>query len=400
MPRQVLNALLLGDQSSTAWPGETPHHDFEDYGLWRARRVRHNHHAVSLTAAPPQGAPPPAPAQPPAAPSQGAPPQGGEGKEGAKGDESTMLEYQAENGKTIKLNGENEDTCMDSCKNAPEIKDSSASGGSSMMNMASGGEQAMVTGCIRFCQQSFEIQCFPASSTVVVRDQGRIPLSKLRLGDDVLVIHRGRSNDASDWALRFEPVISWLHYEPDKEMEVLQVHHTLGEVSLTPDHLLFVRRGGSGSVAAITAREVRVGDRVLAPWLDGCLVEPEVTEVGCRRATGAYCPLLPSGVLLVDSTAVSCYCLPNDLASSPVFAPMLRVLNDAVGRQSAHEAAHMLFLPVRLLQQVHEQWQTQLGHVKVVAAMEDRGLTLADKPTEPIHPYGLFFYVLAKSLTI
>ena len=68
-----------------------------------------------------------------------------------------------------------------------------------------------LTGCIRFCQTEFQIHCFPASSTVVVRDRGRVPLSSLRLGDQVLVLHRNSSwpssGKACDWSIRFEPVL-------------------------------------------------------------------------------------------------------------------------------------------------------------------------------------------------
>jgi len=408
MPRQVLQNLLADSQCSTYLPGHGESHDFDDYCILHANRLRsqryRNHSSFTYgnqQQMQPQGQPM---QQQQPMNNQQQQPQGnnnnngnGGGEEKKDGQYEEPLEYRADNGKMVILNGEDEDKCIDSCKAAPELSDKAgeeAGKGSMMMNMASGGEQAMMAGCIRFCQTEFEIQCFPGSSTVSVRDRGSIPLSKLRLGDHVLVMQR-RGNDTSDWVLRFEPVISWLHYEPEAEMEVVEVHHALGKVSLTPDHLLFVRRPELSSLAAIMAREVSVGDKVLSPWLDGSLAEAEVTEVCRKRATGAYCPFMPSGVLLVDSTAVSCYCVPNDIAKSPLWAPVLGVLDRAMGRQSSHDAAHALFLPVRLLHQVVSHWQAQMGEVK----HEEKDIKPADK-NEVIHPYGLFMYIVAKSFTV
>jgi len=406
MPRHLLDAAMAGPQGSL-WPEEVPHNDFDDYCMWHARKSqyrRHHHHAVNFTAE----AAPLHPQEGPQGTHAGGnphPPRDG-GKPQVKEGDAEVLEWQAENGKTVFLSGDSEDACVADCKRSPEISDDTAgkSSGASAMSMMSGGGQQMEASCIRFCRTEFEIQCFPASSTVVVRNQGRIPLSKLRLGDSVLVMQRS-GQDAKNWSLRFEPVISWLHREPDAQLEVVQVRHTMGEVRLTPDHLLFVRKAGDGAVASIVARDISIGDRVLAPWLDGSLAEPEVIEVSRRKATGAYCPLLPSGALLVDNTAVSCYCIPHALANDSVFAPLLKVLNHTTGMQSSHEAAHALFLPVRLLHQVVAQWQDQLCNDRwgqtvkdSSCAVQDRVDNSLDKPSETIHPYGRFMYVLATCL--
>jgi len=310
-----------------------------------------------------------------------------------------MLEYTADNGKTVMLNGDSQDACQASCKSAPELQDKKAgeqSKGAMAMDIASGGEQKMMAGCLRFCQLEFEIECFPASSTVVVRDQGRVPLSKVKVGDEILVIHRGSANNSSDWVLHFEPVLSWLHYEPDAEINVIQVRHGFGGVSLTPDHMIFTRKCGSGCVEAVLAREIHVGDRVVSPWIDGSLAETEVVELTNLRASGAYAPLVASGIPLVDSTAVSCYAIPNDLWQNSTYASFLRGMRAITGRESAHEIAHTLFLPIRLLCQ--RSVQKRVNDVEAVC--DSQQVVPAEKNSEAIHPYGLFLYVLCKSFII
>jgi len=412
---------LLNGTDYSSWHQDTPNHDV-DYCLWSASKARlsrqhhHNpHHPSSLTA-PPAAAPAPAAGAPPAAPA-GDPPKdeaGGKDEKAEGGEEgSETIEYTLENGKVIQLSADSRDACDESCKNAPEMKDDGEkSAAQAAMDMGSGGEQGMLAGCMMFCKTEFEIQCFPATSTVVVKDRGSIPLSDLRLGDLVLVTYRRDSwhgsGTASEWAIRFEPVISWLHRDPDRKMEVIQVRHTQGEVSLTLDHLIFSRKADSNSFEAVLAREVCVGDRVLSPWVDGTLVEPEVLSVTRSIAVGAYTPLMPSGSLLVDGTLVSCYTVPNDLKSSPNYATLVRVLKGLTGKESDHDLAHMAMLPLRIFHNTAAQWRMQFGELDAKQEIKrlnvDHGtngkvIAPLDKSMEDhVHPWGLFLYVACKSL--
>jgi len=408
---------LLAQSGNPFFHEDTPNQVLLDNGFPNVHRPRHSkhHHAVSLTGQPmggPQGAAPP----PPAAPAAGTPEDKKEGDaEGAE-----KLEYQLENGKTIFLSGESDDACKSSCqKELAGLDDAGKEGttGASMMNLASGGEQQMMAGCVRFCQTEFEIQCFPASSTVVVRDRGRIPLSSLRVGDHVLVMRRSgpwlSGGKSSGWSMHFEPVITWLHHEPDAKMEIVQVRHSLGEVNISLDHMIFAKKAESSCFEAIHARDVAVGDRVLAPWIDGSLVEPQVLSVTRQIAEGAYAPLMPSGALLVDGTAVSCYTAPNDLKSLPPYAALLGALKCLTGRESAHDVAHMLMFPLRIFHQTAAQWRVQFGDSqpgRIVdgASLKARSMdiyaplaTHNDKSIEDhVHPYGLALYVVCKALFI
>merc|ERR1719240_530224 len=117
-------------------------------------------------------------------------------------------------------------------------------------------------------------------------------MDHLRTGDMILVMYRSASwhssGSASDWSLRFEPIISWLHPEPNAKMEVVQLVHKQGKISLSVDHLIFTKTSDGGCAAAVMARDVSAGDRVMVPWIDGSLMESEVISV-CRSIDqGAY----------------------------------------------------------------------------------------------------------------
>lgn len=392
MRRHALQALLSAS-GNPFWHEDTPKHDLDDYCLWHGSSTRHSRQlATSLTQQPPGPAPPPG-----GAPAGGA--ADGEKKEEGGEDGATKIEYAMENGKTVMLCGDSKECCIKDCRENPAFSDNAEgqTGATQMMGAMSGGQQGMTASCVRFCDMEFRMNCFPGSSTVVVRDRGRIPLSSLRLGDFVLVLRFEKGHRV----LGFEPVISWLHCEPDAEIEVVQVRHSMGAVSLTSDHLIFARRAGSSCLEAVVAQEVTTGDRVLAPWIDGDVSEPEVISIDHRMARGAYAPLTASGTLLVDGTAVSCYIAPQDLMNSPSYAAMLNGLKGLTGKESAHDVAHALMLPVRLLHKSTTQWRAQFGDVqagKTVQALEDKDEALSKQSNEEcVHPYGMFLYVVCKS---
>lgn len=369
---------------------------------------------------------------------QPAPPA--EAKSGvAEGCEETA-EYQTEEGKTVMLCVDDEDKCIDSCKNAPELQDAPYDPNNKvgmLSNMAAGGEQQMQASCVRYCRLEFEIYCFPGDSTVFVRDRGSVPLAQLRVGDQILVLKR-RARDQSGgqdcadedaaeaWSLHFEPVLAWLHREPEAQVEVLRVRHACGEVHLSSNHLLFARRvsregdpskpGGESSAATaalapVLAREVRVGDRLLCPWVDGTLAEPEVTAIDRVKKKGLHAPLLAGGTLLVDATAVSCYAIPLDIVADPTYAGLLRRFSAVLGRESIHELAHAVMLPLRAwyMQQRALPWAACCAPPLSTTVRrnappgEEKDAPPADdavslEPLPGIHPYGWFFYVLFKSL--
>eukprot|EP00933_Yihiella_yeosuensis_P082383 TRINITY_DN9623_c0_g1_i3.p1 TRINITY_DN9623_c0_g1~~TRINITY_DN9623_c0_g1_i3.p1 ORF type:complete len:425 (-),score=64.60 TRINITY_DN9623_c0_g1_i3:320-1594(-) len=271
---------------------------------------------------------------------------GGEGA-GSGGDDGTgsMLTFTTQTGKTVQVSGASRDKCVKSCESAPELKDGNQGGLEGMMSGMVGGEKANINACVKFCHHEFEMFCFPGESTVVVRNCGQVPLAKLQVGDEVMAIV---PNTAGGWQLRFDPVIGWIHREPDAEADVLEIQHGTGQVRLTPSHLIFVQRSGSDSLAAASlAREVQVGDSLLTPWIDGSIVSSEVLSIKTVRSRGMYAPLVLSGTVLVDGAAASCYAIPRNLSESSGYTFVTELLDP----RNVHFACHSCFAPVRLLYQ-------------------------------------------------
>eukprot|EP00928_Gymnodinium_smaydae_P039223 TRINITY_DN26835_c0_g1_i1.p1 TRINITY_DN26835_c0_g1~~TRINITY_DN26835_c0_g1_i1.p1 ORF type:complete len:402 (+),score=68.62 TRINITY_DN26835_c0_g1_i1:106-1311(+) len=258
------------------------------------------------------------------------------------------IDYTTGDGKLTTLAGTNEKACVQSCSENPDL--------------ASRDPQA-INKCKVFCGEEFASNCFPGDASVTVLKRGPTALSDLRVGDVVLSLRRpvtagGAQDVDSQWSVAFEPVLAWLHREPDASGEAVEIRHSLGQVRLTPDHLLFVRRRQSSSVHFSFAAEVRAGDHVVAVWLDGGVATPEVLSVRRVRIRGLYAPLLRSGVMVVDSTAVSCYAMPDQLGLSPAVRRIIEVLGRALTAQDSSDCcdyapaaaavAHAVAGPVRV----------------------------------------------------
>jgi len=322
------------------------------------------------------------------------------GKEGGSG---KTLQFTTQTGKTITVSGESRSKCIESCNQAPELKDSNQSGLGSVLSAASGGERQNIADCMHFCEAEFELFCFPGDSTVVVRDRGRVPLAELRAGEAVLAVGHQESDAGGCWELLFDTVITWLHRDPDVEGEVLQLRHEAGQVQLTANHLLFVQKPGKPSAVPLLASEVRPGDRLLAPWIDGSLAMPAVLGVERAWRRGLFAPLVGCGTVLVDGTAASCYALPRNLQTSTAIH-RLAGLADGAG---LHAAAHSLFLPLRLLYSAAPLHGRRLL-AKGQPGLEDLPKQMAEDTTTcrkggealPIHPYAWVLYVVAASFLV
>lgn len=366
----------------------------------------------------------------PAGGGYGAPPGGGYGGYGgpqqpnAPPPGTPLLEYTAQNGATVSLNGSSQDACIEDCKTNPGLKSGASTSMFSKYSSAGmGGDSASIMDCVFFCREEFEMACFPGDSSVTERKRGRVCLSDLQLGDNVLTVvedGRGAEDGGAEttdpngalrhWRLEFEPVLAWLHRDPDADIEVLEIRHSRGQVRLTADHLLPIMRRGSGpAFLQAFAREVSVGDRLLSPWLDGSLVAPEVVAIERVRRQGRFSPLLHSGAIVVDNTAVSCYAIPEPLYTSPVFRGMCHFVGGTLlkapgcaqsSRGSAAPAprgghgfgpaaaagAHAACLPLRLWAAWSAAWQPQ--RVDKEGKEEATTEHLAKIKEATLHPYA------------
>ncbi|CAJ1444862.1 unnamed protein product, partial [Effrenium voratum] len=351
---------------------------------------------------PPQGgAPPPGGGAPP--PQQGGAPQGGyhghppqnggypqgeppPGSPGgtpggsASSGSGRTLTFTTQLGKKVEISGESYDACLQSCRDSPELKDNNQEGAYGVADAALGGERANQARCTEFCEAEFELFCFPGDSKVMVRGRGTVPVSELRVGDEALAA----IPEAGGWALRFDPVVAFLHRAPELEAEVLQISHELGKLELTAGHLLFVQDGDSFVPAA--ARSVRPGDRLVAPWVDGSVATPKVLRIDTVRRKGLFAPLLGCGALLVDGTAASCYALPTLIAESGGFQRLLGL----VGWRNLQSLAQLCFSPVRA------------AHFLAGATCKSEEKVLAKNQPASIsgvyHPYAWVLYVLGANL--
>jgi len=206
-------------------------------------------------------------------------------------------------------------------------------------NRASNTDNAQVHRNNGIAISNIAAECFPGSAEVLVPG-GRMRMSQLRVGDLI-------GTGVRDGSFVYEPIYAFADHVSEEATSYSTITHAGGELSLTPYHLLFVVEGGS--MIAKYAKEVLAGD-VISIIYDTTWSTATVSDV--KHGTwkrGAYAPLVPSGVLIVDDVLASCY------ARVP------------------HAWGHLAFAPLR-----------------VAASL---GL-LTTEPQEGVHPYARFLLTI------
>jgi len=135
--------------------------------------------------------------------------------------------------------------------------------------------------------------CFAAHTTVVVQGLGSVRMDSLRAGQLVL-------GEGGEWT----PVVSWMHREEGVESEFVKVTHANGVITLSPDHMIWVR-DSQNERHALAAMDLSIGDLLI----DG---EGETQEIFSLETVidqeGYYAPLTSSGDIVVDGMLCSCFC--------------------------------------------------------------------------------------------
>lgn len=307
----------------------------------------------------------------------GAGPQGGDGigpnssgGSGTNGSDTpaNSLIFRTQQGKEVQLSGDSISGCLASCEKAPELQQPAATPSiSSLTSMVGGsggagggggsGSQQELETCKKFCNKEFETSCFPGDAIVLVRNSGPVPMVRLRVGEEVLVVRRETlqsegptasdaiATELPDWSLGYEPVLAFLHRDCDSEGEVLRICHSLGQVHITRSHLILVRRCEGQPTVPVRADEVRIGDQLLAPWIDGSFSASQVHTIEKYWGHGLFAPLVASGLLLVSGTVVSCYAAPQPLPASNLVRAAVGTADWAL----YHTLAHGAFWPLRML---------------------------------------------------
>jgi len=177
-----------------------------------------------------------------------------------------------------------------------------------------------------------ESSCFPGEATTIVQGQGKVPLTKLKTGDHVLVKSRGQ--------LAYEPVLAFLHAmrAPGETMPFVAVTHENGEFRASATHIVFVSSGfeDDGWTSKLVG-DLKVGDQVfianeaVALGASDSIRPSIVVAIGHGTTqSGMYAPLTASGTIIVDGVVASNY------ASS------------AVDKSLPHSLAHAFLFPLRL----------------------------------------------------
>ncbi len=177
--------------------------------------------------------------------------------------------------------------------------------------------QAQIDNCIRQCAKQFMpidqracvqavearlapySKCFSGSSTVIVRGKRNpVQLKDIKAGDEVL-----------DMTLQYVKVVGWLHRDELVETNFMELHHSLGSIEITPEHLIYCHEAQD----YVPAKAASIVETV---FVDGSMVPSKIITRNIIEKTGIYAPLTSSGTLLVNGINVSCYATPEELPFS------------------------------------------------------------------------------------
>lgn len=141
-----------------------------------------------------------------------------------------------------------------------------------------------------------QVDCFSGEMVVDVKGKGSTKMSRLQLGDEVLVSSSGAVVSF------YEAVYSFGHRHESIVADYLQLLPS--KLELSPDHMVFVLQGSSSNkdcVASIPASMVKVGD-----ILSGGDRRP-VSAIRHVKRKGAYAPFTASGTLIVNGARASSF---------------------------------------------------------------------------------------------
>ena len=139
--------------------------------------------------------------------------------------------------------------------------------------------------------------CFPGSAMFIDKHGRQRDMSSMCVDDEVQVIANNK--------VRFEPVITFIHRQPEVLQEFLQITTEKNNIlKITEDHLLFAER--TDKATAIPARDVKVGDTLYVRAVYS--VEKDVVlSISKVYEEGVYAPVTISGTILVNNVHTSCY---------------------------------------------------------------------------------------------
>jgi len=135
--------------------------------------------------------------------------------------------------------------------------------------------------------------CFSSHSTAEVKNKGKVQMSEIEVGDEVLTATGS-----------YETIYTIDHRHPTKSADFLQISYdSLGEeaekpLELSKKHMLFV----DGNPNPIPAENIKVGQNLQTRY-----GSREVKEISTITRKGVYNPLTKSGTIVVNGAIASVY---------------------------------------------------------------------------------------------
>uniref|UniRef100_A0A0G4I1W3 Hedgehog protein Hint domain-containing protein n=1 Tax=Chromera velia CCMP2878 TaxID=1169474 RepID=A0A0G4I1W3_9ALVE len=157
--------------------------------------------------------------------------------------------------------------------------------------------------------------CFPSNSVVTSRTRGKILMADLEEGEEV--------RDHGGWT----PVVFFGHRDEGENgpLAYLEISMDTGKaLRISPNHLVFrvarhqEKEGVSGSLEAVMASEISVGDVLQVEDEEAKMKAAEVIDIDLQQGDGAFQPITASGRIIVDGVLASSYAsiseLPDELS--------------------------------------------------------------------------------------
>ncbi|RNA09760.1 desert hedgehog [Brachionus plicatilis] len=163
-------------------------------------------------------------------------------------------------------------------------------------------------------------ECFPGESKVYARNRTNDKaeeklVSELEVGDEILVVNDYDEANFRPIQFKFSRVVSFLHQIKDIDAKFIRLHYKdsfniTRHVTLTPRHLIYVKRMDKQQFEFMAALQVRVGDSLkkydFGKKLHQIVNVTKVERVKLEKS-GVFAPLTESGTLIVDNILTSCY---------------------------------------------------------------------------------------------
>lgn len=111
----------------------------------------------------------------------------------------------------------------------------------------------------------------------------------------------------------YSEVLMFMDRDAAQQREFVRIDTEGGaNVTVTPGHLVYVRKRGTAETRYMFADRVEEGDHLLVATADGReLVPRRVRRIGAELHRGVFAPLTREGTIVVDDVTASCYAMVN-----------------------------------------------------------------------------------------